>query len=247
MDSTIELNMDAIMEGVKNTSSTIKSPSYLPCSRKMQQLYDFRELNLDQISVSSIPKSLRFMFDINKLISVNEINEDVAQQEVCKLLIVIKVDHPPPMDQDLPDVLDNDFNFDHLSDHGGYRENFSVDLPSLNDFDPSHTPQKNLSFVQDFSESISDVQFTPTPKKNVDALNIIFPSPIRQDHINGEQLSDFLENVDPHAQINQNKLKDGSSNGMSTSTKIAISILKETLKDCKDSTSFEEISSKVNF
>jgi hypothetical protein len=150
------------------------------------------------------------------------------------------------LDQAPPDLVDNDYNFDHLTDNGDYRENFSVDLPPLNDLDPSQTPQKNLSFVQDFSEGLGDVQFTPTPKKNVHASNIIFPSPIRQDHINGEQLSDFLENVDPLAMMNQTKLKDGSNNGMSTSTKIAISILKETLNNCKDSISFYEISSKVN-
>jgi hypothetical protein len=90
MDSTIELNMDAIMEGVRNTSSTIKTPSYLPCSRKMQKLQDFRELNLDQILVSSIPKSLRFMFDVNKLASADEFNEDIPLQESCKLLIINK-------------------------------------------------------------------------------------------------------------------------------------------------------------
>jgi hypothetical protein len=156
---------------------------------------------------------------------------------------LIIVDLPHSMDEAPPDLVDNDFSFGHFPENEDYRENFSVDLPPMNDLDPPHTPQKNLSFVEGHAE----LEFTPTPKKYVDASSIIFPSPIRH-AVNGEQYSDILENdenVNPRALLNQNKFQDGSSDGMNHSTKIAISILKEELKDIKDSISFDEISSKV--
>jgi len=85
LDETIELNMDDVMHGVRNTSKIIKTPAYLPCSKKMQQLQDFRELTLNEILLCSIPKTLRFMFDVTKLTNMNEFNEDAPLQDGCKL------------------------------------------------------------------------------------------------------------------------------------------------------------------
>lgn len=85
LDTTIELDMDTIMDGVKNTSSIIKCPTYLPCSRKMKQLQGLRELNLDEFSISGIPKALRFMFDAGKITHVKVLDEVIPQEDHCKV------------------------------------------------------------------------------------------------------------------------------------------------------------------
>lgn len=149
------------------------------------------------------------------------------------------------MDEAAPDILDNDFSFNNFNEN---EENFSVDLPPLPGFDPSHTPQRDMSFVEEFNEGTDELQFTPTPKKNSDASSIIFPSPIRPTY--GEQFSDILENdenANPEALVDQRKFIDGATDGINNSTKIAISILKEKMKDCEESITFEEISCKVKF
>lgn len=151
------------------------------------------------------------------------------------------------MEKTKPDALESDFNSDHFKE-ANYRESFSIDLPPLPDFDPSRTPQKNLSFVTDFTEVASNHEFTPTPKKNVDASTIVFPSPIRPDIRSGEPYSDILENdenANPETLKYQNKLQLGVGNGMNSSTKIAISIIKENIKSSQDWIKLDDLSSKV--
>ena len=55
------------MNGVRNTSSVIKCPNYLPSSRKMKRLQNLGELKFSDFAFSDIPKELRFMFHYPKI------------------------------------------------------------------------------------------------------------------------------------------------------------------------------------
>ena len=84
IDSVIELNMDEIMDGVRNTSSIIRCPTYLSRSRRMQRLQDLRHVGFAELSVSDIPKDLCFMFDYSKILDGDDVNQAILQLEDCK-------------------------------------------------------------------------------------------------------------------------------------------------------------------
>lgn len=84
MDSSIELNMDEIMNGVRNTSGTIRYPKYLSCSRKMERLQGFMQLDLIKLSLTAMPRDIQVIFEHSKISHVDNFNQEIPQAEECK-------------------------------------------------------------------------------------------------------------------------------------------------------------------
>ena len=128
--------------------------------------------------------------------------------------------------------------------------NLNDDFNLQDDFDFTRTPQKDVSFVDGLKEIEGDIEFTPTPKKNGGMTSVIFPSPIRQEPTYGNLYSDPQENdenCNPEIFIKENQSDNHLNSGLSDSAKIAVSLLKNTIKDPGNMIDFNQLSSNVTY